>query len=219
MPMRAEKRKKPGDKEAFRWLSCYETVCAHLSRWDLPRLIQQGNGITRIRNVFPDHVALEILRRLECIPENFWLQTAAEQDYSKNNISHSFVSTKTGNGIEYILRIFGLFYPDDLNVFSAARYTESDHIENHDDRAYVDVMMEDGGVVQCSRDVAIIYYLTKGWDREKGGILIDKETGTFHSMYARINDDITAGIHVPPFNLDLARWNLHRYYLYMSCTV
>jgi Rps23 Pro-64 3,4-dihydroxylase Tpa1-like proline 4-hydroxylase len=38
--------------------------------------------------------------------------------------------------------------------------------------------MDDGRVVECSREVAVIYYLTKGWRSEWGGHLLDLEGGT-----------------------------------------
>jgi hypothetical protein len=37
------------------------------------------------------------------------------------------------------------------------------------------VLMEDGSIQTCSRDIAVIYYLTQGWRAEEGGHLIDLE--------------------------------------------
>lgn len=166
-------------RKAQKWLNSYRQVSQHLHKWNLDELLDEGHGITKISNFLPEIVAEEILDAVRGIPEGSWLKTEAEENYARNDISHSFVSTKSGNGIESILRIFGLLYPDSLHVFSAARYSGSkgDHIDRHDDRAYVDVTMATGEIVQCSRSIAIIYYLTKCWSREKGGLLIDCETG------------------------------------------
>jgi hypothetical protein len=84
--------------------------------------------------------------------------------------------------------------PTHIHTFSAGKYVKGHHIATHDDRAYTNVLMEcppddgdddsDGGgrsvtrVVECSRDIALIYYLTKDWKREYGGVLRDEETGT-----------------------------------------
>ena len=37
--------------------------------------------------------------------------------------------------------------------------------------SFQQVLMEDGKtVIECSRDIGLIYYLTKGWTKEQGGL-------------------------------------------------
>ena len=67
--------------------------------------------------------------------------------------------------------------PDELFTFSAGKYNKNDHIDPHDDKAYVKVDMEDEQVVNCSREYAVIYYMTKNWQESYGGLLLDLETG------------------------------------------
>jgi len=66
--------------------------------------------------------------------------------------------------------------PENLATFSAGKYEKSHHIAPHDDRAYTDVLMDGGKKVKCSREIAVIYYLTKGWTEEMGGTLVDIPT-------------------------------------------
>ena len=169
----------PRDAKALRWLDSYPKVNKWLSQWDLEKLIEDNNGIYKIRNFLPDFVAEEALHILECLPANAWLSTAASEDYTHNNIEHSFLSTKTGSiDLELLLRTFSILLPDHLNAFSAGKYQKSDNIAPHDDRAYTEIRMEDTGeVVLCSRDVTLVYHLTKNWTEEMGGALIDIETG------------------------------------------
>jgi Rps23 Pro-64 3,4-dihydroxylase Tpa1-like proline 4-hydroxylase len=35
--------------------------------------------------------------------------------------------------------------------------------------------MDDGNVITCSRTIGVIYYLTKDWQPEEGGHLVDLE--------------------------------------------
>jgi hypothetical protein len=73
------------------------------------------------------------------------------------------------------------------HAFQAGRYTEGHFIDAHDDAAYIDVDMrgkngnsltsninpESNKKVLCSRDIAMVYYLTKNWTSDNGGCFID----------------------------------------------
>lgn len=64
--------------------------------------------------------------------------TAADDDYTHNNISHDFLSTKSQT-LDAIFRVLTLLLPDALFTFSAAKYCKQGHIKPHDDRAYTQV--------------------------------------------------------------------------------
>jgi hypothetical protein len=168
----------PRNAKALRWLNDYEKVSKCLQKWDLEQLIEDNNGIYKIKNFFPPFVAEEALNILERLPATAWLSTAAKEDYTHNNIDHSFLSTKTGSkDLEILLRAFSILLPDHLNAFSAGKYENADRIASHDDRAYTTMRMEETGeVVLCSRDVTLVYHLTKNWTEEMGGALVDLET-------------------------------------------
>jgi len=85
------------------------------------------------------------------------------------------MSTKKAKNLEAVSRVLSLLLPESLHVFSAAKYTGSDHIAPHDDRAFTQVLLEDGRVISCSRDIAVIVYLSPQWSKEQGGVLLDLE--------------------------------------------
>jgi len=175
------KRKRSQSKKALTpsaWINSYAHVSRHLAQWDLGALLQEHRGLVKISDFLPLDVAEHALKILQDIPTTRWNATDAEENIASNDIAHSFKSTKTGPGLQPLLRIFTLLFPDTMNVFSAAKYEGGDRIAPHDDRAYTSVVMEDTKVtIQCSRDVAIIYYLTKDWKVEMGGVLKDLEGG------------------------------------------
>lgn len=117
------------------------------------------------------------LELLEGIPEGRWVVTEASQDYARNNISHEFLSIKQHEGLELLVRAVSMLQPGRPHTFSAAKYILGHKIAPHDDKMHHEVRMGSGSVVLHSRDIAVIWYLTKDWTEEDGGVLVDLQTG------------------------------------------
>ena len=139
--------------KALAWLDSYPQVSRWMERYDIPQLVEQSGGIVLIRDFLPPFVAEGALRILEGLPASRWNDTAAQEDYTHNNIAHRFWSVKaaadgSGGGgaeaLEALLRAFTLLVPDQFNAFSAARYERGHHIAPHDDRAYTPVRLDTG---------------------------------------------------------------------------
>ena len=174
--------------DPFSWMEDYNAVTSYFERYsNLGERVEQHGGLLRVEHFLPKEIATCIFETLRDIPDSIWIETAAKEDASRNNINHCFYSCKTGTvHLDLILRLFSVIFPDELSVFSAAKYVgENNHcIERHDDRAYVPVKMEDTGkVVMCCRKMALVYYCGNGpdnhWDgKTQGGMFVDCEDPT-----------------------------------------
>jgi hypothetical protein len=189
MPKRRHRNKKQKRAGWKTWLNDPSKVMEWMDKYDLDKMLDENQGIVKISNFFPSAVADGILNSVETIPSSGWNVTESSRDLSKNNISHKFWSSKTASNLPNIFRAIEILQPGRFSTFSAGKYEQSDHIEPHDDRAYADVMLDDGARITCSRDIAVIYYLTKDWKESDGGTLVDIPTGTsyvpeFNSLVA-----------------------------------
>ena len=190
IPMPKRRRNKGAQRSKLSWLSWLEDpvkVMDWMDKYNLDTMLDKSQGIVKISNFFPTSVAEGILHSVETTKE--WNVTESPRDLTKNNISHKFWSSKTAANLSNIFRAIGILQPGHLSTFSAGKYERSNHIEPHDDRAYTNVMLEDGAQIRCSRDIAVIYYLTKDWKESDGGTLVDIPTGTryvpeFNSLVA-----------------------------------
>eukprot|EP00048_Salpingoeca_helianthica_P001172 m.47289 g.47289 ORF g.47289 m.47289 type:complete len:341 (+) comp11249_c0_seq1:48-1070(+) len=173
------------------WLENYPKVQKWAKQYPLEKLVDEGGGLVKIPDFFPLPVAEYLHQTLLKIPEEAWVDTLSERNYSENNIAHRFYSVKDHAHpvVQNAARALGLLAPIHFNTFSAAKYLNTHHIETHDDRAFASVKMDDGSVLGCWRDVAIIVYLSKDWTEAEGGLLQDFER----------NED-----HVPTFNTAIA---------------
>ncbi|GLC38925.1 hypothetical protein PLESTB_000462000 [Pleodorina starrii] len=158
-----------------RWINNFKVASSWIEKHDVERAVDANGGLVRIENFLPEFVAEGILATVAAVPEERWNDTSASTDYRQNNISHSFSSVKHARGLDAVVRLFSLVRPDSLNAFSAAKYCKQDHIAPHDDRAYTQVQLDNGRVIITSRTLAVIYYLTRDWREEYGGVLVDLE--------------------------------------------
>ncbi|GFH11343.1 Fe2OG dioxygenase domain-containing protein [Haematococcus lacustris] len=78
--------------------------------------------------------------------------------------------------------------------------------------------MDDGAVVSCSRNIALIVYLTRDWQPEYGGLLLDLEApGGTRTYVPEFNSAIAFRIPrwhaVTPMTTDRPRYSLFGWWL------
>jgi hypothetical protein len=81
---------KPKPKLSFQqWVNSYPAASKCIARHgDLEALLDANNGLVKIQNFLPSHVADGILSILQKIPDSTWNMTSASKDYAHNNIAH-----------------------------------------------------------------------------------------------------------------------------------
>jgi Rps23 Pro-64 3,4-dihydroxylase Tpa1-like proline 4-hydroxylase len=151
-------------------------VTEHLQKVFADETLEQKiekSGFLKIPNFLPDEVAYHIYNTLK-VSDGWELSLSDDNTYS-NDTAHNFLSNVNFPNEQVITRIFRGLLPDKRSAFSAAKYSSSHFIAEHDDKNYQEINGK-----QYSRSIAIVYYLTPDWKPEYGGILKDLESDTEH---------------------------------------
>lgn len=78
-----------------------------------------------------------------------------------------------------LFRIIASLLPTKVHrAFQVGKYSEGHFIDAHDDAAYLDIIDNTDKVfsntsIMVSRDIAMVFYLTKDWSADNGGCFID----------------------------------------------
>jgi hypothetical protein len=131
-----------------------------------------GGPVVKLVNALPPLVAEGAAIAVQRLPQRAWEVAEAENDsqggsnYGAGSTRHRFLGADGDSTLEKLYAALGhlLLHPDSSSchyTFAAAKYGEGDYIEPHDDAAYKDVADGNGHIVQASRDVAVILYLSK----------------------------------------------------------
>ena len=157
--------------------------------------------LVRVRNFLPAKAAAGARAALEALPPSAWEGADAAADVASDDggakgggAGSAMHSYRVGDGagsadVAKLLRLVAGCFPAKARRrlgglrarLQCARYARGDFIEPHDDAAFATIGAGGGGGdgagagVLASRDVALVYYLTRGWRADLGGCLVDLE--------------------------------------------
>lgn len=123
---------------------------------------------------------------------NEWSTSSASNDRDGNRSSYGAGSTnhqfhasnclddeRYRKDFERLYEVIESLLPNKAHhAFQVGKYTKGHFIDAHDDAAYLDIPSADAKNNSCStvmgsRDIAMVYYLTKNWSPDNGGCFID----------------------------------------------
>ena len=110
-----------------------------------------------------------------------------KSSYGAGSTDHQFQASSCLNDLDEanrkdfsrLYRIIASLLPTKVHhAFQVGKYSEGHFIDAHDDAAYLDIIDITDKVsrhtsILVSRDIAMVFYLTKDWSADNGGCFID----------------------------------------------
>ena len=198
-----------------------------------PNTFKRHSEVHVINNLLPESVALGLSNYIDELKEDQWITSCSETDAAMykdvgkgaGSTQHTFsasegiiVNSRTAQQSVYsetskstLMDKFMCILATALSrskneeevlfTLQCGRYTSGHFIEPHDDQAQEVI---DG--IKYQRDVAIVYYLSKNWTANNGGLFVDLESKPPRSRIPIFNSLITFKVprlhQVSPIEMD-----------------
>ena len=185
------------DLEAYK---CQEPEMSSVDFWkqletrDLRSILLEHGGLIRVSDFLPSERAEEALATLKALQQPVWAEStsaAYKEGEFAEGARHSFFRYD-GDALDKVIALLRAMAPDDFPSFQAAMYRKGGNLAAHDDSNYFVVDKADKNQTErfpagslLFRKVAVIYYLTKEWQEDFGGALMDLHQDRF--FYPRFN--------------------------------
>jgi len=147
-----------------------------LEKQNIFEVLRQNGSLLQVVDVFPPEQAYEALEALKSVPEADWAISKTTEALRADHFFWRYSGNKVGSVRQQLMEIEPQMHP----TIQAAKYSCGGKISLHNDAdSWVLSFPETQNCSPFSagtrvyRKVALIYYLTKDWQEDYGGCLVD----------------------------------------------
>ena len=169
-----------------------------LQSQDLRSILLQHGGLIRVSDFLPSHQAEKALSTLKALHKGKWVESntsAYKEGEFVESAKHSFFRYD-GDDLQGVVQEIRSMAAQYFPSFQAAMYENGGNLAAHDDSNYFVVDRTDKNQNErfpagtlLFRKIAVIYYLTKDWQEDFGGSLMDMH-GDGQQYFPRFNSMI-----------------------------